>query len=68
MNEENFNIQLRKFLKNVGLSSQREIESSVRDHLRLGEITSDQLLHAKVVLTVPELDLETEIKGEIKLE
>lgn len=68
MNEETFNMSLRKFLKKVGVTSQREIEQAVHKALDEGKIGEDQPLKAKVVLTVDGIDLSTDIEGAIELE
>ncbi len=67
MNEETFNMELRKFLKKVGVTSQREIEQAVRDGVEDGSLTGNETLKAKVVLSVEGLDLDHEITGEISL-
>ena len=67
MNEEIFNMQLRKFLKNVGITSQRKIEEAVRAALESGQISEKNSLTANVSLSIPELRLNANITGEIKL-
>ena len=67
MNEEIFNMQLRKFLKNVGITSQRKIEEAVRAALESGQISEKNSLTANVSLSIPELSLKANITGEIKL-
>ena len=68
MNNDTFNMQLRKFLKKVGITSQREIEQAVRDAVEAGTLTGNETLQASVVLNVPELDLEVTIVDDIALE
>ena len=67
MNEEIFNLQLRKFLKNVGITSQREIEKAVLNAIDSGQIHGNETITANVSLTIPDLNLETKINGNIKL-
>jgi hypothetical protein len=67
MNEDAFNMALRKFLKQVGVTSQREIEQAVRAAIADGKLKGDETLPAKVVLTVGGIDLEHEIKSDIAL-
>lgn len=67
MDDETFNMELRKFLKKVGVTSQREIEQAVRSGLDSGKLTGSETLKAKVVLSVEGLDLAHEIDGEISL-
>jgi hypothetical protein len=68
MNEETFNMQLRKFLKTVGVTTQREIEKAVRDALDDGRLSGDETLRAEAVVTVAGIDLSVEIDGAIALE
>lgn len=67
MNEDAFNMALRKFLKQVGVTSQREIEQAVRAALADGRLKGHETLPAKVVLTVGGIDLEHEITSDISL-
>ena len=67
MNEEVMNFQLRKFLKTVGVSSQREIERAVRDAVANGTITGEEALQAKMTLLIPAVGLEFEVSGAIEL-
>jgi hypothetical protein len=68
MNEDTFNLQIRKFLKKVGISSQREIEAAVRRAVESGKISGDGKLHATVTLRVPEVGIELDIEDDIALE
>ncbi len=67
MDEDVFNMQVRKFLKNVGVTSQREIETTVREALASGKLSSDESVSAKVTLTIDGLGLSTDITGTIDL-
>jgi hypothetical protein len=67
MNEETFNISLRKFLKVVGVTSQREIEQTVRAAIESGKLKGSEKLQAKVVLTIDAVGLKHEVEEEIKL-
>ena len=67
MNEEVFNIQLRKFLKKVGIQSQREIEQAVRDGIASGTLQGDETLKASVRLQLGETHLDVTIEDDIKL-
>jgi hypothetical protein len=67
MNEDIFNTSLRGFLKKVGITSQREIEKSVRDAVASGRIKGNEKLPVKVVLTIGGVSLTHEITGEIEL-
>ena len=68
MNEDTFNTSIRKFLKTVGVTSQREIEKAVRDAISSGKIKGNEKLPAKVVLTVGGVALSWNIDGQIELE
>ncbi len=67
MNEDVFNGSLRRFLKKVGITSQREIEKAVRDALAVGHLKGHEKLPAKVVLTIGAVSLSHEISDEIEL-
>jgi len=67
MNEEVLNATLRKFLKKVGITSQREIEKAVRDAVASGKLKGNEKLPAKMVLTIGRVSLTHEINGEIEL-
>jgi hypothetical protein len=60
-------MEVRKFLKVVGVTSQREIEKAVRDALAAQRITGRETLKAQVVLTVETIGLSHTIDGEIAL-
>jgi hypothetical protein len=68
MNEDKLNVSLRKFLKTVGVTSQREIEKAIRDALQSGKIKGNEKLPAKVVLTIGGVGLNHEVKGDLELE
>lgn len=68
MNEENFNLGIRKFLKVVGVSSQREIEQAVARAIAEGRLKGDETLAVKVTLELPGAGLTTTFDGEIRLE
>lgn len=68
MNESSFNISVRKFLKIVGVTAQREIEKAVREALSNGRLTGKEKLSAKATLTLDQTSLNLVIDGEIELE
>jgi hypothetical protein len=68
MNEEVFNLSIRKFLKMVGVSSQREIEQAVAKAIAAGTSAGTETYPAKVTLAIPGLDLSVAFDGEIRLE
>ena len=67
MNEEILNIQIRKFLKKVGVQSQREIEQAVRLSTENNSLAGIDKLEASVLLEVPEVGIKVSIESEIKL-
>ena len=68
MNEDRLNMEIRKFLKMVGITSQREIETAIREAAAAGEIKPNTALKAKMILTMPELGLTHEIDGLIEID
>lgn len=67
LDEEKFNLEIRKFLKVVGITSQREIEQAVRDAVAAGRLGPGQEVSAKVTLELPALGVRREIAEQIKL-
>ena len=67
MNEDVFNTSLRKFLKKVGITSQREIEKAVRDAVAGGRLKGNEKLPAKMALTLGGVSLAYEVTDEIEL-
>lgn len=68
MNEETFNVSIRKFLKIVGISSQREIEKAVARALSDGLIKGSETFPAAMTLEIAGLNLHVKFDGEIVLE
>jgi hypothetical protein len=68
MDDETFNMSLRKFLKMVGVSSQREIEQAVARALEAGAIRGTEVLPATMTLSVPGVQLQVSFDGELKLQ
>ena len=68
MNEEVLNMQIRKFLKKVGIQSQREIEQAVRSSIENNTLAGIDKLVASVLLEVPEVGIKVSIESDIKLE
>ena len=67
MDQETFNLSIRKFLKMVGVNSQREIEQAVQQALQQKKISGSETLAAKVTLELPAIGLKVPFDGEIKL-
>jgi hypothetical protein len=67
MDEETFNLSVRRFLKKLGVTAQREIELGVRERLDAGELEGDETLPARATVTVQGVDREIVIEGDIQL-
>lgn len=67
MDDDQFNMNIRQFLKKVGITSQREIEGAVRDAVGNGRLGGDETLGVKVTLSIADLDMSVDIDGEIGL-
>jgi hypothetical protein len=67
MNEDTFNMEIRKFLKKVGITSQREIENAVREAMKAGLLAGNERLKARIKLEVERLNLELVIEDDIAL-
>ena len=68
MNEDVFNMSVRKFLKQVGITAQRELENAVREAIAKGNLTGRERLSAKATITLANTDLNLVVKDEIALE
>jgi len=64
---ETFNLSIRKFLKTVGVNSQREIETAVQKAIDAGALKGDESFPARVVLEIPSLGVKVPFEGEIRL-
>ncbi len=67
MDQETFNISIRKFLKMVGVNSQREIEQAVQKAMMSGKPQGTETLAAKCTLETPQLGIKVPFDGDIKL-
>ncbi|MDP2409880.1 MAG: DUF6494 family protein [Pseudolabrys sp.] len=67
MNEEALNGSMRKFLKTVGVTSQREIEKAIRAAVDDGRLKGTETLPAQMVLTIDGVSLNFTIEGTIEL-
>lgn len=68
MNEDTLNMEIRKFLKRVGVTSQREIEHSVQAAFDKKAIAGNEKVAVKMTLEIPALGLTYAMDGEIALE
>jgi hypothetical protein len=67
MNEEVFNLEVRKFLKRFGVTAQREIEKSVAAAVQRGTLKGNEVLQVHATLTIPDVLPELQIDGEVAL-
>ena len=67
MDEEVFNMSVRKFLKQLGITAQREIELAVRERLEAGDLTGDETLETTATVTVAGLPSDVVVTGAISL-
>ncbi len=68
MNQETFNLSIRKFRKTVGVGSQHEIEDAVSKAIASGSIKGTETFPATMTLEVAGLRLKVNFDGEIKLQ
>ena len=68
MNEEAFNMSIRKFLKTVGVRSQSDIERAVAKAVADGKLKGNETFPARMHLTIGAVGLDITLDGEIKLE
>jgi len=68
MNEDTLNMEIRKYLKKVGVTSQREIEHAIQKAVESGKLNSTGIIDVKMTLEMPGADLTYCIEGKIALE
>ncbi|MBU2571199.1 MAG: hypothetical protein KJ725_14475 [Gammaproteobacteria bacterium] len=68
MNEDTLNMEVRKFLKQVGVTSQREIEHAIAKAVEAGNLKGTETLQVKMTLELPGVQLTHTIEDQIKLE
>lgn len=68
MNEDIFNMGVRKLLKQVGVTTQREIEKAVDEAIESGQLHGNETLQARVTVHVDGLALDHVVTGDIALE
>jgi ribosomal protein L1 len=68
MNPDDLNMSVRKFLKQVGVTSQREIENAIQGALEKGELKGNERLTVNVTLKIDKIDLTHVVEDEITLE
>jgi hypothetical protein len=65
--QETFNLSIRKFLKMIGVNSQREIEQAVQIALQQTKLSGSEALAAKMTLEIPAIGLKVPFDGELRL-
>jgi hypothetical protein len=68
MNQDSFNMSIRKFLKHVGVHSQREIEAAVQQGLASGKLKGNETLPVKMTLTLGGIEHTVTFDDKITLE
>lgn len=68
MNDETFNLEIRRFLKRFGITAQREIERAVRQGLDRGALTGTERLPVRATLAIPGVLPALDIEGELSLD
>jgi hypothetical protein len=68
VNEDAFNMSIRKFLKHVGVHSQREIEAAVQEAIAAGKLKGNERLPAVMTLTIAGVSLDVSFRDDITLE
>jgi hypothetical protein len=67
MDQETFNLSIRKFLKMVGVNSQREIEQAIQKAIESGKLQGTEAVPVKCTLEIPSLGIRVPFDGEIRL-
>jgi hypothetical protein len=67
MDQETFNISIRKFLKMVGVNSQREMEQAVQKAMMDGKLQGSETIPVKCTLEIPSLGVKVPFDGEMRL-
>jgi Family of unknown function (DUF6494) len=67
MDEERFNMSLRKLLKHFGVTAQREVEKAVQEALESGKLTGREVLQARIDMKLEGLPADIAVEGRIEL-
>jgi len=68
MDEDTFNLEVRKFLKRLGVSSQRELERAVREASARGEVTGHGSIRVRATVVAESVGLNHTIEGDLAFE
>jgi hypothetical protein len=66
-NDDKLNLEIRKFLKKVGITSQREMERAIYGAVESGQLNADGTVHAKVTMELPELGKTVVLEADLEL-
>ncbi len=67
MDEDAFNMEIRRFLKQVGVTSQREIERAAGETIAAGKLTDGVSIAVTATITAPEIGLDHKVEGQLKI-
>lgn len=67
MDEERFNLSLRRLLKQFGVTAQREVEKAVDSAIKAGALTGRETLRARATITVEGLPGDIVVEGSVEL-
>ena len=67
LDEQVFNLEIRKLLKRFGIAAQREIEKVVRSEIDSGELSGNETLSASVTLAIDDLEMRFRVEDTITL-
>jgi hypothetical protein len=65
--DDKLNLEIRKFLKRVGITSQREIERAIYAAVESGQLDADGTVHARVTMELPDLGKTLVIDADLEL-
>jgi hypothetical protein len=67
MDQDLFNMSVRRFLKKLGVTAQREIELGVREQLDAGKLVGERTLPARATVSIDGLPQEIVVTGDIEI-
>jgi hypothetical protein len=65
--DDKLNLEIRKFLKRVGITSQREIERAIYGAVESGQLEADGTVHARVTMELPDLGKTVVLDADLEL-
>ena len=67
MDEDAFNMEIRRFLKQVGVTSQREIERTTAEAIAAGKLAGGTTITVTATINAPDIGLHHKVEGELKI-